>query len=720
MKKLQPILSLLFLLVVACQPKQENQNIVSNTYQNVNPFIGTDAHGHTYPGATVPFGLVQLSPDTRTLGWDASGGYHYSDSTLLGFSHTHLSGTGCSDLADILVTPGSTQEAIPFLHTDEVARPGYYSVQLKDPDVLVELTATPHCGMHRYTFQSGEKAQLIFDLQYALDKEPIHNVRLQKTSDYEIIGSRNSDGWIKGQSIYFVAFFNHPIKEAENASSRYALDSSIPLEQQTMHLSFGEEIEAPLVCTVGISYVSIDNARENLLKEIGTNSFDTICERAERSWNKRLTAIQVEGGTLEDRQNLATALYHTMVVPNQVSDVNGQHPLPDGSIGEATHPIYSTLSLWDTFRTWNPMMTLLDTTMVNHFIGSMLDFNASTGQMPIWPLCHKETGCMIGYHSASIIADAYQKGIRGYDISTAYEALKKSAFHYRKDAQILHKKGYIPADEFHESVSSMLEYAYDDWCIAQLAGELGKTKDAKLFANHAQVYKTNFDTETRFFRPKVASGAWRDNFKIYKPDVDFTEATPWQYRFFVPHDAAGLISLYGGQESLVATLDSMFAAPITVDPELPDISGSIGQYVHGNEPSHGIAYLYTYAGQAWKTQKWVRTILKTLYHNTPDGICGNEDCGQMSAWYIMSSLGFYPMCPGDNTYVLTTPLFDKATVRLFNGKKLIIEANNPTKNSYIYRVLFNGQPLEKLFITHQELIQGGKLTFELQSEPLKK
>jgi predicted alpha-1,2-mannosidase len=716
MRKIDSLLFVL-LLIVGCQTKKIES--LSSTYQNVNTFVGTGAHGHTYPGATVPFGLVQLSPDTRTLGWDASGGYHYTDSTILGFSHTHLSGTGCSDLADILVTPSGNQSPLLFSHENEVACPGYYAVNFNNLDLKVELTATTHCGIHRYNFGDKEIPQLIFDIQYALDKEPIHNAKLKQVSEYEIEGSRTSDGWIKSQPIYFIASFNQPIEKADYTVSRYALDKSIPLNQQALHLVFKKKIATPLVCKVGVSLVSIENARENLNREVGNKTFDAVCSLSQKRWNKALAAIKVEGGVLEDRQNFATALYHTMIVPNTVSDVNGEYSSPCGHVKQSNQPIYSTLSLWDTFRTWNPLMTLLDTTLVNHFIGSMLNFNEVTGQLPIWPLCHRETGCMIGYHSASVIADAYRKGIRGYDIEKAYAALKKSAFNYREDAQVLHCLGYIPADKFHESVSSMLEYGYDDWCIAQIAKSLGYKEETKRFEEYAQYYKDNFDTDTRFFRPKSSTGTWRSNFDIYKSDVDFTEATPWQYRFFAPHDPAGLMALYGGKDKFTMALDSMFAAPVTIDPELPDISGSIGQYVHGNEPSHGLAYLYTYAGKPWETQKWIRRILKKLYHNTPEGLCGNEDCGQMSAWYIMSSLGCYPMCPGDNMYVLTTPLFERSEICLFNGKKLIIKANDPINNPYIYNVHFNGKLLDNLFINHHQLIQGGTLQFELGATPLK-
>ena len=685
------------LLLSSCTSPKQQVFQAETAIQAVNPFIGTDAHGHTYPGATYPFGAVQLSPDTRTMGWDASSGYHYSDSTLLGFSHTHLSGTGCSDLADILFKPFSGANSgspLPFSHKDEKASPGYYSVFLQKENILTELTATLHCGVHRYTYRPGATQKLLIDLEHSLDKEIIQRGFLKQTGDNEISGMRCSDGWIKGQNIYFVARFS------KNIAHRDTLTGN---DLQVV-LSFGNQESDKLECYVGISAVSCEKARENLLAECSNHSFDALCQTTQDVWKKKLSCIEIYDSNQDNIRKFYTALYHTLIVPNQISDVNEEKT-------------YSTLSLWDTFRTWNPLMALIDTTLVNNMIQSMLRTYDKTGELPVWPLWDGETYCMIGYHSVSVIADAYSKGIRGFDTEKALQAMKASAEKERKGSTLFNTLGYIPADESNESVSCQLEYCYDSWCIAQFARATGHMDDYRTYLQRSQNYKHIFNKETRFFMPKLRNGQWAPLPNLYTTNAAYTEATPWQYRFFVPHDPDGLIRLFGGPSSLTAALDNLFAAPPTIDPEIPDISGYIGQYVHGNEPSHGIAYLYDYAGQPWKTQQWTRRILNEMYGTAPDGICGNEDCGQMSAWFIMTALGFYPACPGNNEYVLTAPLFEKAVMHLANGNLLTITANASPQNCYIRGVSFNGTPLKGTRITYNLIKQGGTLQFELSNQP---
>lgn len=714
------------LLFSSCIGK--TQKTCETICMTVNPFIGTAGHGHTYPGATSPFGAVQLSPDTRTMGWDASSGYHYSDSTIIGFSHTHLSGTGCSDLADILFRPVSSDSIwspLTFSHKDEKASPGYYKVYLQKENILAELTTTTHCGIHRYTYQSSSPQKLIIDLKHSLDNEPIQHAMISQKSKNEIIGMRCSDGWIKGQNIYFAVRFSKNINNIISYKDGKTVTTEIQKEINGKDLKalvlFDQEDHSPLVCRVGISAVSCKNAMLNLETEAGKATFGELQAANELVWEKQLSCIEVSGQTPEDITKFYTALYHTMVVPNEMNDVNGQYAKRDNSIGQLPkgEKAYSTLSLWDTFRTWNPLMTLLDTTLVNNIINTMLRNYDETGELPVWPLWNEETYCMIGYHSVPVIVDAYLKGIRGFDAEKALEAMKASANKERKGTEYFNQLGFIPYDKSNESVSCLLEYCYDDWCIAQFAKAINHTDDYKTYLERSEYYKNIFDKSTRFFRPKSSDGKWQTPFDTYKINSAYTEATPWQYRFFVPHDVKGLTTLFGGKSALGKALDSIFTVQPTVDPEIPDISGSIGQYVHGNEPSHGIIYLYSYIGQAWKTQKWARRILNEMYQATPDGICGNEDCGQMSAWFVLTSLGLYPECPGSNEYILTTPLFEKAIINLANGHKLKIIANNPQENTYISDVYFNGQKLTAPYILHKQIMQGGTLKFVLSKQPVK-
>ena len=713
-------------LLAACTSQKENP------VDFIDPFIGTGFHGHTYPGATVPFGAVQLSPDTRAGNWDACAGYHYDDSTLTGFSHTHLSGTGCIDLGDLLIRP-TTQTVDPsrqpmyapaaFRHEDEKAEAGYYAVLLHEEGIRAELTATAHTGVHRYTFPKESTPTVIVDLKHSLDNEHIYESSLQVVNPHEMTGMRNTRGWSDNQRIYFVIQCSQPFEKATLVSNQKALEGKEAegTDLQAL-LKFKDRTSEPIVMKVGLSIVSVENARENLQAEVEGFDFDAVKQAAYHTWNDAVSAIKVEGGTEEQKTNFYTALYHSMVVPNVVSDVNGQYRRHDQTIGQLPQGAvqYSTFSLWDTFRAWNPMMTLIDTTLVTNMIHSFLHIYDASGELPLWPLSAGETGTMIGYHSASVIADAYMKGIRGFDAEKALEALVVSSEKNQKGADYYISKGFIPSNIKKESISCLLEFAYDDWCIAQLAQALGKQEIYDTYIRRSQQYLNVFDGATRFFRPKRMDGNWETPFNPNEVGRAYTEATAWQYRFFVPHDVNGMVQLFGGKEAFTSALDDIFHTDAQVDGDLVDITGLIGQYAHGNEPSHHIAYLYNYIGQPWKTQAMTRRLLDEMYAPTPEGIVGNEDCGQMSAWYILSSLGLYAVCPGSNEFTFTTPLFEKATLQLANGKTLTITANHPEKNLYIDKVELNGKEIETNFVTYEQLMGGGELHFSLTDQPNRK
>ena len=713
-------------LLAACTSQKENP------VNFIDPFIGTGFHGHTYPGATVPFGAVQLSPDTRAGNWDACAGYHYDDSTLTGFSHTHLSGTGCIDLGDLLIRP-TTQTVDPsrqpmyapaaFRHEDEKAEAGYYAVLLHEEGIRAELTATAHTGVHRYTFPKESTPTVIVDLKHSLDNEHIYESSLQVVNPHEMTGMRNTRGWSDNQRIYFVIQCSQPFEKATLVSNQKALEGKEAegTDLQAL-LKFKDHTSEPIVMKVGLSIVSVENARENLQAEVEGFDFDAVKQAAYHTWNDAVSAIKVEGGTEEQKTNFYTALYHSMVVPNVVSDVNGQYRRHDQTIGQLPQGTvqYSTFSLWDTFRAWNPMMTLIDTTLVTNMIHSFLHIYDASGELPLWPLSAGETGTMIGYHSASVIADAYMKGIRGFDAEKALEALVVSSEKNQKGADYYISKGFIPSNIKKESISCLLEFAYDDWCIAQLAQALGKQEIYDTYIRRSQQYLNVFDGATRFFRPKRMDGNWETPFNPNEVGRAYTEATAWQYRFFVPHDVNGMVQLFGGKEAFTSALDDIFHTDAQVDGDLVDITGLIGQYAHGNEPSHHIAYLYNYIGQPWKTQAMTRRLLDEMYAPTPEGIVGNEDCGQMSAWYILSSLGLYAVCPGSNEFTFTTPLFEKATLQLANGKTLTITANHPEKNLYIDKVELNGKEIETNFVTYEQLMGGGELHFSLTDQPNRK
>ncbi len=725
MKNLNPIPVLLILLLAfinSCKHEIQYQDLT----KWVNPFIGTGGHGHTYPGVSLPFGMVQLSPDTRLSGWDGCSGYHYSDSVIYGFSHTHLSGTGISDYGDILIMPtrcnysftgGNYGYESSFKHENEYAEPGYYSVILDRYMIFAELTATERTGMHKYTFPECPNAHIIIDLKH---RDKVLESSIKVNGNNEIVGMRRSSGWAKNQYIYFVAQFSKPfnkvhiavddnikgnIKEAEGKNLKAVLDFDVANE------------EAILV-KVGISAVSIEGARKNLEKENPGWDFDLIKAQATEKWNKELNKIQVEGGTDEQKTIFYTAVYHSFLNPNIFMDVDGKYRGTDLKIHQADNfTNYTVFSLWDTFRATHPLFTITQQSRTADFIKTFLHQYENGGQLPVWELAGNYTGTMIGYHSIPVIADAYIKGIRNFDVEKAFEAMKHSANMNHLGLDAYKKNGFIAINDESESVSKTLEYAYDDWCIAQLANEIGKKDDYKRFIQRAQYYKNLYNPQTGFMQPKFHN-MWKEPFYPAEVDFNYTEANAWQYSFFVPQDVQTLIKLHGGDKPFTQQLDELFTTSSeTKGRDQADITGLIGQYAHGNEPSHHMAYLYNYAGSAWKTQEIVHKIMYEQYQNTPDGLSGNEDCGQMSSWFVFSAMGFYPVTPGSLDYIIGTPLFKKITINLENGNTFIIEAAGVSETDfYVKSVKLNGKIYKKSFITHKDILKGGTLRFEMDNK----
>jgi predicted alpha-1,2-mannosidase len=701
-----------------------------NLTQYVDPFIGTGGHGHTFPGATMPFGMVQLSPDTRLSGWDGCSGYHYSDNIIYGFSHTHLSGTGISDYGDILLMPtagepyldaladGKTDKgyASKFSHRNEKASPGYYSVVLDDGGIRAELTATNRVGFHRYTFPGNSQPNIILDLVH---RDTVLDSYLRIIDDTHIEGYRRSTGWAKDQIVYFVAEFS------QSFAGQIALNDKLDSSLKEAH---GKSIKSilrfprtrqPILVKVAISSVSIEGARRNLAAELPGWNFERAVRRAATSWDRELNRIQARGGSTSQLRNFYTALYHTMIAPNLFMDVDGQFRGRDSQTHTAQDfTNYSVFSLWDTFRAAHPLYTIIEQKRTSDFINTFLAQYDYGGRLPVWELAGNETDTMIGYHSVPVIVDAAIKGIPGFDRGKAFSAMKHSARlkQFGLDAYV--GRGYISMEDERESVSRTLEYAYDDWCIAEMAGLLGHEDDYQTFIQRAQFYRNVLDPEKGFARPRK-NGGWLEPFDPREVDFNFTEANSWQYSFFVPQDVSGLIELLGGKEKFAGKLDEMFTSESkTTGREQADITGLIGQYAHGNEPSHHMAYLYDYVGQPWKTQKRLRQIMDNFYSATPAGLIGNEDCGQMSAWYVLSAAAFYPVTPGAPVYAIGTPLFSELRFNLENGKSFVIKARGVSaRNIYIQSATLNGQPYRHSYLLHRDLMNGGELVFQMGPRP---
>lgn len=700
----------------------------------VNPFMGTAEHGHVYPGATVPFGMVQLSPDNGTQSWDWCSGYNYVDSTIVGFSHTHLSGTGIGDLYDVLVMP--TIKRMPleanvsdplkkpyvatFSHKDEAATPGYYTVKLHN-GIRAELSATMYSGMHRYTFPAGAPASLILDLAHAMNWDTPTATHIEVVNDKLITGYRHSTGWAKDQRLYFAMALSQPISSHSLIDSRWTkTEGSAKGEGSRVQLFFANLPQQSIEVEVGISSANVEGAIAGLSKR----SFDQIRTDAAALWEKELSKIKVEGDEAL-KMTFYTSLYRTALAPVQFSDANGNYWGPDGKVHQAKGRRFDIFSLWDTFRAANPLYTLTQPDKINDFVQSLLDHYQQYGLLPVWSLLGSETNTMTGYHAVPVLVDAYLKGFRNYDVALAYEAILKSGAQSIRGSNHYREYGYIPFDKDGESVTKTLEYAFDDWCIAQMAAALGKTEDAAAYTKRAQYYRNMYDSKTGFMRAKLSNGTWKTPFDPKYSDhnfevAEYTEGNAWQHSWFVPHDPHGLISLHGGDAPFLKKLDQLFSesSEILGDFKSSDISGLIGQYAHGNEPSHHIAYLYNYAGAPWKTQAIVRQIMETQYNNTPSGLCGNEDCGQMSAWYVFSAAGLYPVNPASGVYALGSPLFNRVELPGKDGKTFVITAkNNSASNKYIQSATLNGQKLQRSYLTHQEILAGGQLVLEMGAKP---
>ena len=707
--------------------------------------IGTGGHGHTYPGATVPFGMVQLSPDTYNDGWDWCSGYHYSDSSIMGFSHTHLSGTGASDMLDFLLMPGTgPTKLMPglaqnpgdgyrsrFSHDEEIAVPGYYSVILRDYNIRAELSATEHSGIHRYTFPKSDSSHFILDLVHSFSNTPVVWAYLKIVGNDTIIGGRSLKGWAPGRQIYFSMQFSKPFASAELVSEGKRLDPSIREVKGTALkclVHFQTADKEVISVKTGISGVSDEGAKKNVAAEIPDWDFEKVRRAAHTAWNQCLSRIKVETANPKHKTIFYTALYHMMVAPTLFDDVDGQYRGMDGKIHQlptGAHN-YSTFSLWDTFRAAHPMYTICQADRVPDLVNCLIRMaQESPDGVPIWPLQARETFCMTGYHSSSVYAEAYVKGFKGIDYSGVYPPLRRRAMDddYR-GLGYYRKLGYIPCDKEEESVSKTMEYVYDDWAVAHVAKALGHADDYRLLVERSKNYKNLFDPSMTFIRPKLESGQWADPFNPTemghsKQWRDYTESDPWQTTFSIQHDPAGYIKLFGSNEKFVAKLDELFTTSSQLPPDAPpDIAGMVGQYAHGNEPCHHMAYLYSYAGVPHKTQERVRSLLELEYDDQPDGLAGNEDCGQMSAWFIISALGFYAVDPVSGNYVFGSPLVERAEVLLGDDKKLRVEVKrNTASDAFIQSVKFNGKPYSKLWFRHADIVDGAEIEFTMGPKP---
>lgn len=761
MKKKVRILILVVIssiILAGCETTRDDSSINCNDF--VNPLVGTDYHGHTFPGAALPGGMVQLSPDTGTEGWDWSSGYHYSDSSLLGFSHLHRSGMGAGDWGDVLlipttgelkVTPGSKEKPDEgyrsrFSHKEEMASPGFYSVNLKDYGIKAELTVSDRAGYHRYTFPESVKSHIILDAGHGIRENYRMGSEVKILSDTEIVGHRKSHGFVKHKDVYFYAKFSKPFKSSgtwkDETVKEYSTEDAGKYIGAFVNYETSEN--ETIEVKVGISYTSIEQARLNLDTEIPSWNFNEVKENAAAKWNTALSKIEVKLSeeyspslTQQKMTTFYTALYHSLLFPATFSDVDGKYTGLDNQVHTAKDFTYlSDFSLWDTHRAHMPLLTLIDSQRSHNSIKTMLAQYEQGGWLPTpQQFGNSYTNDMIGDHPVAAFLDAYRKGINDFDTGKAYEAVRKNAMETppadhpsrgRVGLEYYKKFGYIPYNKLRESVSRTLEYAYNDWCMAQFAKELGKVEDYEYFLRRAASYQNIIDTLTGFARPKDDKGNWlapfNPTFVGHGDERHYTEANAWQYTWFVPHDVQGLINLLGGRNRFLAKLDSLFTISSEVQETVSDVTGLIGQYAHGNEPSHHTLYLFNYAGMPWKTQNLARKVMDELYHDGPDGLCGNEDMGQMSAWYVLSAMGFYPVAPGQNVYVLGSPAFERVILHLdddyYDAEKLVIETRgNSPENKYIQSATLNGNVLDRPWFSHNEIKNGATLVFEMGPTP---
>ena len=704
----------------------------------VNPFIGTGAidgglSGNNYPGATSPFGMIQLSPDTSEApNWGDASGYDYNRNTIFGFSHTRLSGTGASDLIDITLMPTSSgRTSSAFTHDEEKARPGYYQVMLKDENINAELTTTQRNGIHRYQYPAGKDAEIILDMDHSADKgswgRRIINSQIRILNDHAVEGYRIITGWAKLRKIYFYMEFSSPILTSTLRDGGRVHENTAVINGTNLHgcFRFGQLNGKPLTCKVALSSVSMENARQNMEQEAPHWDFDRYVAAADADWEKQLGKIEVKGTEVQ-KEIFYTALYHTMIQPNTMSDVNGEYMAADYTTRKVanneTH--YTTFSMWDTFRASHPLYTLLEPERVTDFVKSMIRQYEYYGYLPIWQLWGQDNYCMIGNHSIPVITDAILKGIPGIDMEKAYEAVYNSSVtsHPNSPFEVWEKYGFMPENIQTQSVSITLEQAFDDWCVAQLAAKLNKDADYQRFHKRSEYYRNLFHPKTKFFQSKNDKGEWIEPFDPYQYGGNgghpFTEGNAWQYFWYVPHNIQALMELTGGTKAFEQKLDTFFTSTYKSEQMNHNASGFVGQYAHGNEPSHHVAYLYNFAGQPWKTQKYVSHILNTLYNNTSSGYAGNDDCGQMSAWYVFSAMGFYPVNPADGRYIIGSPLLDECTLKLAGNKEFRIRTiRKSPEDIYIQSVTLNGKKHKDFFITHQDIMNGGTMVFKMGKKP---
>ncbi len=738
---------LLFLLLSFQIYAQEGSSN-KETVDYVNPLIGTFGEGNCYPGAVAPFGMIQISPDTEDNLWETASGYDYGDSSIIAFSLTHFSGTGIPDLGDIRFMPqigkpwlvqGSKNNPdsgyrARFLHKDEIAKAGYYSVRLSDNNVKVECTATDRSGILRFTFPASDSSIIMIDLSKNLRWNTVwSNIRI--INDSTIAGYHMVNGWAKERYVYFTAIFSKPFRDFEIMNDgkpvlyngyRFRSPNESTGKNLQVFAKYSTKKDEQIVVKVAISAISTANAALNLDTEISKMSFEQVLKSTRQKWNNELNKVTIEGTTAE-KETYYTALYHAFLTPILYQDVDKRYRGFDNNFRKADgFTNYAIFSLWDTYRATHPLFCLLQPERNADMINSMLaHYDQSTDHLlPVWSLCSNETWCMIGYHSVPVIVDAYMKGIKGFDPLRAYEAIKTTAMNPDYDnVKTYAELGWVPFDKENESVSKTLEYGFDDYCVAQMAKSLGKTDDYNYFTKRSKAYKNLFDKSIKLMRGKDSKGNWRNPFNSheYIQGGDFTEGTSWQYTWYVPHDIKGLIELFGGNKPFAQKLDSLFTFNDNLSENVDDIGGRLGEYWHGNEPSHHIIYLYDFAGQPWKTQEYVHTIIKTQYGNKPNSLSGNDDCGQMSSWYLFNAMGFYPVCPGSNYYAIGSPVIRNITLHLTSDKTFKVSALNLSdKNIYIQRVKLNGKECTKPYFLYDEIKNGGELIFTMGSKPNKK
>lgn len=728
-------LALTAVTVSSCEEKESNLTL--DYTQFVNPFIGTDFTGNTYPGAQVPFGMVQLSPDNGLPGWDRIAGYFYPDSTIAGFSHTHLSGTGAGDLYDISFMPvtlpyNEAEQPLgihsKFSHEKESAYAGYYQVFLQDYKINVELTATERCGIQRYTFPKAESA-IFLNLKKAMNWDETQDSYIEQVDSVTLKGYRYSNGWARNQKIYFYTKFSRPFDSLQLDKSEIMKDGKESGIGYIARINYNTSENEQIVIRTAISGVSMEGAQRNFMAEAQDSDFDSYLNKAKRMWNDALGRIEVENSDMDETVTFYTALYHSMLAPTIYGDVDGSYYGPDKKIHKTNGwTNYSTFSLWDTYRAAHPLFTIIQPERVNDMVKSLIAFSEQNGRLPVWNMFGSETDMMIGYHSVPVIVDAYLKGIGDFDAESALkECVKTANLDDYRQIGLYKNMGYIPYDVVDKynsenwSLSKTLEYAFDDYCIAIMAEKMGKEDLADNFYKRASNYRNVFNENSSFMQPKDSKGNFIAGFKPEEYTPHITESNGWQYLWSVQHDVDGLIELIGGKKRFEEKLDSMFTLIPKENEQLPIFStGMIGQYAHGNEPSHHVAYLYNYTDSPWKTQKYVSEIMHELYKNSPDGLCGNEDCGQMSAWYVMSAMGIYPVNPVSGEYQIGTPMFPEMKIKFADNKIFTIFANNVSReNCYVKSIKLNGKLLTSPTIRHNDIINGGVLEFEMTNTAIK-